>query len=152
MEKQAMVAKRNPYAKFHLDSELVKAGIWYEDEDVRVKVTYAGSENSRYDKMLKLKLKPYETRIKNDNFPDSEFHKVLGEVYAVTVVVAWEVRDENGNWVSGIYNEEGDIMDFCEENIIKGFALGNRLFLDVIKVASNFNLFRQVQKDESIKK
>lgn len=143
--------KRNPYAKYHTDRDLIEAGIIYEDEDVRIKVTYAGTENNRYDKLLKLRLKPFETRIRNDNFSDKEFHKVLGEVYAETVVKSWEVKDDDGNFVPGIYDEEGNILPFSKENVIKGFALGDRLFADVIKVATNFNLFRQGQKEEDAK-
>lgn len=145
------IAKKNPYAKYKVDENVSQQGIWYEDEDVRINVTFAGNENTRYDKMLKLKLKPFETRIRNDNFSDDAFHKVLAEVYAATVVKAWEVKNLNGEFVSGIYNEEGDILPFTEENVKQGFLLGNRLFQDVIKVATNFNLFRQGQKEEDAK-
>lgn len=145
-------AKRaNPYARYHADENLTKAGVTYEDEDVRIRVTYAGTENTRYDKMLKLKLKPFETQIRNDNFSDAAFHKVLAGVYAATVVLSWEVLNENGEWVSGIYDESGEIMPYSEENVKKGFSLGQRLFTDVIKVATNFNLFRQNQKEEDAK-
>lgn len=143
--------KRNPYAKYHTDDNLMKTGIWYEDDDVRIKVTYAGTENSRYEKMLKLKLKPFETQIRADNFSDKAFHKVLAEVYAATVVLAWEVKNETEKFVSGIYDEEGNIVEYNETNVTMGFNLGNRLFQDVIKVATNFNLFRQGQKEEDTK-
>lgn len=143
--------KRNPYAKYHLDSSKTAAGVIYEDEDVRVRVTYAGAENTRYDKMLKLKLKPFETQIRSDNFSDAKFHAVLAEVYAAVVVLGWESLDENGKFVEGIYDEEGNIMPFNEANVVKGFALGQRLFTDVIKVATNFNLYRQEQKEEDAK-
>jgi hypothetical protein len=143
--------KRNPYAKYHTDDNLIKAGIFYEDEDVRIKVTYAGTENERYTKMLKLKLKPFETQIRNETFSDKAFHKVLAEVYAATVVQSWEVKDENDNWVPGIYSEEGEVLEYNETNVKLGFGLGERLFQDVIKVATNFNLFRQGQKEEDTK-
>jgi hypothetical protein len=150
--------KRNPYAKFHTDDNLLKAGIFYEDEDVRIKVTYAGTENTRYTKMLKLKLKPFETQIRNETFSDKAFHKVLAEVYAACVVLSWEVKkfandeDTEGVFVPGIYDAEGEILEYSEENIKLGFGLGERLFQDVIKVATNFNLFRQGQKEEDVKK
>jgi hypothetical protein len=149
---------RNPYAKYHVDEKIIKEGIWYEDEDVRIKVTYAGTENARYEKMLKLKLKPYQTRINSDNFSDEAFHKVLAEVYAATVVMAWEVKkfadehDEFGTFVPGIYDKDGNIVEFNEENITMAFGAGQRLFSDIIKMATNFNLFRQGQKDADIKK
>jgi hypothetical protein len=150
MEEQ--IKKRvSPYAKYHTDDSLIKTGIWYEDEDVRIKVTYAGTENTRYDKMLKLKLKPFETQIRNDNFSDAAFHKVLAEVYAATVVLAWEVKTDKGEWTPGVYDEEGNVMEFSEESVKKGFGLGQRLFSDIIKVATNFNLFRQNQKEDDIK-
>lgn len=142
----------NRYAKYLIDENIKKAGVYFEDDDVRIRVTYAGTENSRYEKLLKLKLKPFETRIKGDDFPDKKFHEILSEVYAICVVLSWESKvyandeDEEGTWVEGIYDENGNIMDFCEANVVKGFKLGNRLFQDVIKVASNFNLFRQGQK------
>jgi hypothetical protein len=145
------MAKRNPYDKYKIDPEIKAAGITYEDEDVRITVTYAGAENSRYDKMLKLRLKPYETRIRNDNFPDSEFHKILAAVYSECVVRNWESKDEEDNFVQGVYNEDGEIMPFTKENVCIGFGLGDRLFQDVIKVATNFNLFRKVQKEEDAK-
>ena len=143
--------KKNPYEKYHVDENTTKQGVVFEDEDVRVHVTFAGTENSRYDKMLKLKLKPFETQIRNDNFSDAAFHKVLGEVYAATVVIGWEVLNEKDEWVPGIYDEEGNIIDFNEANVIKAFSLGQRLFSDVIKVATNFNLFRKRQKEDDEK-
>lgn len=143
--------KVNPYDKYKLDPEIKKQGIWYEDEDIRVLVTYAGTENSRYDKMLKLRLKPYETRIRNDNFSDNSFHEILGQVYAENVVLGWEVRNEEGVFVSGIYAEDGEILPFNKNNVVLGFQLGERLFQDVIKMATNFNLYRRGQKEEDAK-
>lgn len=145
--------RKNPYAKYHIDDEIKKQGVVYEDIDppVRITVTFAGTENSRYDKMLKLKLKPYETQIRNDNFSDEAFHKVLATVYAATVVLNWEVKDDNDNWVQGIYDENGDIMPYNEANVAKGFGLGQRLFSDIIKLATTFNLFRKDQKEDDIK-
>lgn len=151
------MARKNPYAKYLVDAEITKEGIWYEDEDVRIKVTFAGDENTRYTKMLKTLLKPYETRIRNDNFPDAEFQKVLAKVYAATVVQQWEVKkyendeDEVGTFVPGIYDESGNIMPYTEENVVFGFQHGKRLFNDIVKVATNFNLFRQDQKEEDAK-
>lgn len=154
-------AKRNPYAKYHIDEAIKKAGIWYQDDDVMIRVTYAGSENSRYDKMLKLKLKPFETQIREEQFSDKRFHAVLAEVYAATVVLEWKSAQDTGKtdedgepikeFVPGVYDEEGNILEASEENMIKGFNLGNRLFQNVIKVATNFNLFRQGQKEGDVK-
>jgi hypothetical protein len=145
---------RNPYAKYHIDDDVALLGVVYQDEDVRIRVTYAGDENTRYGKMLKLKLKPFETRIRNDNFPDKEFYKILAEVYAATVILGWDSKageDENGEtiWENGVYDAEGNILPFTEKNVIAGLNLGTRLFQDVIKVATNFNLFRQNQMEET---
>ncbi len=145
------MSKRNPYEKYHTDETLTKEGIWYDDEDIRVKVTYAGTENARYDKMLKLKLKPFETRIRNDNFSDEAFHKVLAEVYAATVVLDFQVKNEEGNFVSGVYDAEGNIIEKNEANVTMALNMAQRLFSDVIKVATNFNLFRKGQKDDDVK-
>jgi len=143
--------KKNPYAKYHVDENAVKVGVIYQDEDNRVRVTYAGEENSRYTKMLKLKLKPLETRIRNDNLPDKEFYRLLAEVYAATVVLGWEVNvgtEEKPFWQEGVFDVEGTVIQANEFAIIQAFTLGERLFQDVIKVATNFNLFRQCQKEE----
>lgn len=151
------MARKNPYAKYLTDQNILKEGIWYEDEDVRIKVTYAGDENARYTKMLKAMLKPYETRIRNDNFPDSEFQKILAKVYAATVVLEWEVKkyendeDEVGTFVPGVYDENGEIMPYGEGSVVLGFQYGKRLFNDIVKLATNFNLFRQDQKEEDAK-
>jgi len=151
MQEGTATKKVNPYDKYKLDPEIKKQGIWYEDEDVRILATFAGTENSRYDKMLKLRLKPYETRIRNDNFSDKAFHEVLAEVYAETVILGWESKNDAGEFVSGIYNEEGEILPFSKENVAMGFKLGDRLFTDVIKLATNFNLFRRGQQEEDAK-
>lgn len=143
--------KRNPYAKYHTDDATLKAGVIYEDDDIRIRVTYAGSENTRYDKLLKLRLKPFETQIRNETFSDEAFHRVLAEVYAETVILGWEVKNGKGEWAPGIYNAEGDIVEVSKENICMAFGLGQRLFSDVIKVATNFNLFRQKEKDADAK-
>lgn len=148
MEKKV---KHNPYAKYLIDEEIQKQGIIYEDEDVRIRVTFAGTENSRYEKLLKMKLKPFETQIRQEKFSDERFNKLLAEVYAETVILSWESLNEDGKFVSGVYNEEGGIMPVTKESMCKAFEIGNRLFQDVIKVATNFNLFRQGQKEEDTK-
>lgn len=142
---------RNPYAKYHIDPEVKKQGVVYVDEDLRITVTYAGTENSRYEKMLKLKLKPYETQIRNDSLPDSEFQKILSEVYAETVVLDWKVKNDDGEFVTGIYSETGEILEFNKDNVRMAFGLSQRLFEDIIKVATNFNLFRQGIKEDDLK-
>jgi hypothetical protein len=151
--------RRNPYDKYHIDEAIKKAGIWFEDEDIRVRVTYAGKENSRYDKMHKMKLKPFDTQIKAENFSDDRYYPILAEVYAATVVLEFQVKlfkddndnDTEGTWVPGCYNKDGEIVDANEANITQAFVLGNRMFQDVIKVATNFNLYRQGQKEEDAK-
>lgn len=148
---------RNPYAQFHLDPKIVKEGIIYEDEFQRINVTFAGPENTRYDKMLKNKLKPFDSRIKADNFPDSEFHKILAEVYPVCVIQSWEAKKfqndetEDFEWVNGLYNEDGTIVEANEENMVNILKKNTRLLTDLQKIANNFSLYRQGQKEENAK-
>ena len=150
------LTKKSPYAKYHIDEAIKKNGILYQDDNTRILVTFAGPENSRYEKMLKLRLKPFETQIRAEDFSDKRYFKELAPVYAACVILGWESAKETGRFdedgepimefVPGIYDEEGNIMEYNEENVVKGLNLGTRLFQDVKKVAENFNLFRQGQK------
>ena len=149
--------KKNPYSKYHIDETIKKAGVWYQDGDVRIRVTFAGPENTRYEKMLKLRLKPFETQIRNEDFPDKRYFQELAPVYAACVILEWQSAkgtgkfDEDGEelteFVPGVFDEEGNILEATEENMVKGLTLGGtQLFVPLKKVAENFNLFRQGQK------
>lgn len=143
--------KRNPYLRYQIDPEKQAAGIWFEDEDVRVRVAYAGDENTRYTKLLKALMKPHENKIRRDEFPDDKFAELLATAYAETVILEWESRDyskDDTPFVPGVYDADGNIVPLSKESVKVAAKLGKRLFDDIQKLATNFNLFRMGQKED----
>ena len=110
---------RSPYAMFKTDKNLEENGIWLDYGDFRILVARAGGNNQKYKIRLAAKMKPYIRAIHNGTMSEEKAENILREVYTETVILAWETKNIHGDFVSGILDEENNIIPDTKENILK---------------------------------
>lgn len=140
----------NPYDMFAINEETEnEVGIWAEypikgqpNRGFKIRLVHSGESNVSYRDALRARLKPLNYRIQQDMVSDEEFESVQHKVFADKIVKEWQSKDENGNYVDGIYGENFTIMPFSKENILEVFKNGPRLFKDIKKQTDNFATFK----------
>lgn len=145
------------YDQFKTDASLEAEGIWLDYGPFRVRVARAGGGNKKFEKLMAAKVAPYKRAIATETLSDEISNKVLMEAYAEAVIIAWEVRDEQADvsggesqWVSGIEAEDGHVMPFNPENVIKTLKALPDLYIDIRAQASKAALFlRSIRENDS---
>ena len=111
---------KNFYERFKTEGDFEVNGVWIDFDDVRIRIARAGNKNTEFNKVLRKVLKRYEN-VKLEDLSKKDSDAVMAEVYARTIIKSWEVKDESGNWISGIWmpNDDGGfiIEEFNTENV-----------------------------------
>lgn len=137
---------KSPYAQFKTDQNLEKDGIFLDYGDFRFKVARAGGANQRFQKILAAKFKPHRRLMQLDVMDDDLARKLLAESYAEAVILGWDHKvgeGESAKWEPGMIDEEGKVMEFNNENVIKVLLDLPELFRDIqgqCDSAANFQL------------
>ena len=133
------------YAQFKTDPEMEKSGIELEyrtgaKKPTIIRIARAGGGNSKYQRVLDIKGKPYRRQIQTETIAPEMLEALMREVYADAVVLGWE--DMTG--------PDGEIIPFTRENVIKVFTDLPDLFADVQASANKVALFRkQILEDDA---
>lgn len=139
------------YKQFATDKELEKKGIVLDYGDFRVTVARAGSSNSKFVKTHELLTKPVRRLIEQEILPVEREKEINQKLYARSVVLDWEVKDDKGKWKQGIESPDGSVLPFCEENIIATFAALPDLFIDIQIQANKMQLFMASNREADAK-
>lgn len=146
----------NPYEMFEIDEKQEnETGKWveYPNKDkkhsFKVRFVYSGDSNVAYRDALRARLKPLNYRIQQEMVSDEEFDLIQQKVFADKIIKDWQVLDENGKWVSGMYGDDFKIIEFTKANVLDAFTKGPRLFKDIKKQTDSFATFKaeEVQVD-----
>jgi hypothetical protein len=128
----------NLYTLFKADAKAEKEGIWLEygstvdEKPVRIRIARAGGANVQYAKRLEALVKPHRRQIQTETIDTELVQKLLKQVYAETVVLAWE----------NVTDEHGQPLPFSAANVIKLFTDLPDLWLDVQEQAQRAALYR----------
>ncbi len=152
--------KVNPYGLFEVDKEAEnEVGIWakypvkgFPEKETRIRFVHSGQTNPKYRDALRAVLKPLKFRIDQDLVNDEEYESLKMPVYAKHIIKEWQVKDENGNFVPGIYGDDFAILPVTVENMLSAWGKGIRLFRDIDAQASQFATFKKQELDEQVKK
>jgi hypothetical protein len=68
--------------------------------------------------------------------------KMMAELYADAIVIGWESKNKEGNFVEGIHDENGDIQPVNHDNIVKLFVALPDHFKDVQDQADKLAVWR----------
>ena len=129
------------FKTFGTDKTLEKTGIWLEyldDENPdappeRIRIAYAGGANDAFLKRMEALMKPLKHQIQHEVVERVRLEAIVRQVYADTVVLAWEnVRDENGAPIA-----------FSKENVLDLFQRLPHLYDDIVKQSQRLTLFRK---------
>ncbi len=130
------------YAAFQTSKNLEKEGIIIEYPGARIKIARAGGSNANFAKVLDRLTRPYKRAIANDTLDLETNSRIMRECYAQAVVMGWESQKEDtGEWVPGIMNGDGDIVEVSMDSIIKAFTELPDLFIDLQQQAAKAALF-----------
>lgn len=140
----------NPYEMFEINEKLEnEEGIWAEypvkghpDKAFKVRFVHSGDTNIHYREALRARLKPLNYRIQQDMVSDEEFEAIQQKVFADKIIKDWQSKDENGNFVQGIYGENFIILPFDKTNVVNTFVNAPRLFKDIKKQSDQLSTFK----------
>jgi hypothetical protein len=142
-----------PYQLFKTDESIeVEKGITLDYGDFRIRIARAGGSNKKYVKLMNARLRPHRRRIETDTLEESVATSVMIELYADSIVLGWYSKNGNGEFVEGIHDENGGIMPYTRENVIKTFQALPELFSDVRIQSDKAALFRAEELDIDGKK
>jgi len=145
------------YAQFETDPDLEKNGVWIDYGDFRVLLGRAGGANKKYLKYAEEKSKPFRRAIAAGVMPEKRSKELLFDIYAKTIIMAWEVSvgtdDETGDtiWKSGIHMPNGDIGEASYDNFMMTFRKLPDVFFDLQKMAEQLSMFRKEELEEEAK-
>ncbi len=138
------------YEQFQTDTSLERKGIVVDYGEFRVTIARAGGSNKKFAKVLDAKTKPYKRAIETDTMDQERGNDILKEVYAIAVVLNWEIYGENGEWTQGIEGPDGEILEFNSDNVYQTFKNLPDLFVDLQMQAQKAALFRaSIQEAEA---
>lgn len=148
----------NPYEMFEVNEKQEnEEGIWAEypnpdkKHSFKIRFVHSGDSNIAYRDALRARIKPLSYRIQQDMVSDEEFELIVQKVFADKIIKDWQVLDENGNWVQGIYSDNFSIVEFNKTNVLEAFAKGKRLFRDIKKQSDNFSSFKLIEMENDSK-
>lgn len=142
------------YNQFETNKKLEQEGIWIDYGDFRVLASHAGGSNKEYVKYLEQKTKPYRRAIAAGMFSEERSRPMLFDVYAETIIKAWEVRDDKTDeikWKSGIPKKGKGFLEYNKENVMLTFKNLPELFFDIQKVVTEITAYRKADMVEDSK-
>lgn len=110
-------------------------------EQIKIRIARAGGSNAKFAKLWDQKSKPYRRQIQTETLDNATAERLIHEVYAEAVVLGW----------SGVYDRDGNKLDYTVANCVKLFKDLPELFNDIRHVATNINAFRVEEREEDAK-
>lgn len=139
------------YDTFETDGNLEANGVWLDYGDFRILIASAGQGNKNYVRYAEKKLKPVRRAMEAGALSNERSMSIMSDIYAKTIVLDWQVRDEDGEWKQGIEDKEGNIIAFNQETVEEAFRNLPRLFMDVQEQAQSLSNFRRAELEEETK-
>lgn len=133
------------YSQFETDADIERAGIELiynmgaGKPPVVIRIARAGGGNTRYQRVLDVKTKPYRRQLATETIEPSTLDTIMREVYAEAVVLGW----------SNVTDKNDEPMEFSKANVVKLFTDLPDLFSDVQSQAQKVALFRKQVLDAS---
>lgn len=140
------------YSAYKTNDNLEKNGIRLDYGDFVITVRRAGGSNREYEQEMRKNFQKFNlaNRKSVSEKVNLEMLNAWYIVFARTVVVNWETLKDD-EFVQGIEAEDGSIIEFNEENVIKTFKNLPELFNDVQMQASNMQLFLDQNIEDAAK-
>ncbi len=139
---------------FQTSSKLESEGVYLEIGNTRIRLARAGGSNQAYNLAMTKVLKEHKRAIDLDLLSDDKGKELLFEVFAEHIVREWDTnvnddkRDEWNkplpvNWVAGIDDGKGGVIEPTHENVVATFREMFDLFIECKNFAENLQWYRQ---------
>jgi hypothetical protein len=136
------------YKQFETDTSVEREGLWLEygtnskGEAIRIRIARAGGSNDRYLKLLEARFKPHRRILQVDALEHRTLiEKISREVYAETVLLAWE----------GVEDRDGNVISFSKDAAVKLMCDLPDLYSDIVQQSTNASLFRKSIREADAK-
>lgn len=146
------------YSQFQTNPDFEKKGIelvYVIDTKTAVilKVARAGGGNTKFQRVMDVKTKPYRRQIQTETIAPEQLDIIMREVYADAVMLGWFTATDYGTAtekrVPTVDDIDGNPMEFKRENVIKLFTDLPDMFSDVQSQAQKVALFRKAELEDS---
>ncbi len=138
------------YQQFKTSSEYETKGVIIDYGSCRITIARSGGSNKRYNKVLDNKTKPFRRLIQTQSFPLERLQDLIKETIAECVILKWETKVED-EFKVGIEGEDGTLLPFTYDNVLKTLNNLPDLFADIQLQAQQASLFKEVEQEEDLK-
>ncbi len=139
------------YDVFETDESLEANGVWIDYGDFRILIASSGQGNKKYVKYAEKKLKPVRRALESGAMSNARSQALMADIYAVAVILSWEVSTGDEKWQAGIESPEGEILPFNEDNTKAALIALPRLFMDLQEQAGSLANFRKEELEDDTK-
>lgn len=139
------------YEAFETSEEMEAKGIWQDYGSFRILLARAGGANKKFQRLMEARTKPHRRAIQTETMDDDVATAIFHSVYADSVILAWESKNEEGKLVPGIFTKDGDIIAFNRENVLVTLKKLPELFTDLRTQAATATLYRSQLLEEAAK-
>jgi len=133
---------KNIYALFETDTTMEQQGVVVDFGPYgRFKVARASGNNIKYTEAFKRFNKPFQKMLKRNTMPEALAKKLLAQVYAESIILAWE----------GILDRDNRPIPFSKENVVKVLLDLPDLFTQIIAESQNAESYRKEYVEDATK-
>ncbi len=126
--------QRSIYELFETDTTMEQQGIVVDFGDYgKFKIARAGASNIKYTDSFKTRYKPYQKLVRQNKMPESVAQKLLIEVYADAIILAWE----------GVYDRKLKPIPYTRANVVQVMTDLPDLFSQILTESQNADLYRK---------
>ncbi len=141
-----------PYKLYKTDPKAEsETGIILDFGDYKIRIARAGGKNKKFERLFKARFEPYQRQLKAGTMSNETALDLMVNLYADAVILSWESKDSEGNFVDGIHDENGEIIPTNRENIVKTLLALPDQFKEVQDAADKLSLWRIETLEEKTK-
>lgn len=116
------------YEQLETDPALETKGVEVTYGSFRVTLARAGGANKKYEKLLDARSKPHRRAMKTETMDNDVAIDIMREVYADSIILHWEAKNDKGEWEVGIEakpKKAGDavkLVPFNRDNAVQAMV------------------------------
>ncbi len=144
---------KNLYELYATEDDLEIGGVWQDLGSARIKLARSGSKNTIYNKTFTKVMKRHK-KATFDAVSDKEGRAILAEIFAKSVIKAWEIKNKKGEWESGLemmVDEKLKVVPFSIANVKKCLLELPDLFRQLQTWADEIKTFQKETEEEQLK-
>lgn len=141
------------YELFKTEEDYEIDGVWQDFGSTRIKIARSGGKNTAYLKAFKKVMKRYN-KVNIEALSEEDQDMIMAEIFAGSVIKAWEIKDEKDKWKSGILllnKGKKEEVPFSIENVKKCLLDLPDLFSLLRQNADNIKTFQKEVEEEQLK-